>query len=80
MKRLAVLVLALCATLTTALAEGYERYYTNLPVEMPVPALAEIPDRSVLLTDFGAVGDGVTLNTAAIQKAIDTCAAAGGGQ
>lgn len=30
--------------------------------------------------DFGAVGDGATLNTAAIQAAIDACAAAGGGK
>lgn len=32
------------------------------------------------ITDFGAVGDGATVNTAAIQKALNTCSAAGGGE
>ena len=32
------------------------------------------------IKDFGAVGDGNTLNTAAIQRAIDTCFDNGGGQ
>ena len=31
------------------------------------------------ITEFGAVGDGVTLNTQAVQAAVDQCAAAGGG-
>lgn len=31
------------------------------------------------ITDFGAVGDGTTLNTAAIQAAVEACAAGGGG-
>jgi polygalacturonase len=32
-----------------------------------------------LITDHGAVGDGTTVNTKAIQSTIDACAAAGGG-
>jgi len=35
---------------------------------------------SYVVTDFGAVGDGKTLNTAAIQRAVDACADAGGGR
>ena len=32
------------------------------------------------IQSYGAVADGVTLNTAAIQAAIDACAAASGGR
>lgn len=43
------------------------------------PALPSIPERTFVLTDFGAVGDGKTLNTAAFERAIAAVNAAGGG-
>jgi len=38
-----------------------------------------IPDKTFNLKDFGAVGDGTTLNTDAIKKAMAAVDAAGGG-
>jgi len=44
------------------------------------PARPVIPDRVFKLADFGAVGDGHTLNTAAFHSAITEVAKAGGGR
>jgi polygalacturonase len=44
------------------------------------PALPVIPDRNFKLTDFGAVGDGAALNTAAFTRAIAAVKQAGGGR
>jgi polygalacturonase len=43
------------------------------------PPLPVIPTNTFLVTKFGAVGDGKTVSTAAIQKTIDAASAAGGG-
>ncbi len=42
-------------------------------------ASAAKPARRCVVTDFGAVGDGKTVNTKSIQSAIDKCALSGGG-
>jgi len=44
------------------------------------PALPVIPNRTFVLTDFGAVGDDQTLNTEAFKKAIAAVEQAGGGR
>jgi polygalacturonase len=43
------------------------------------PALPVIPTNTFPVTSYGAVGDGQTMNTAAIQKTIDVASKAGGG-
>src|SRR2546421_2402719 len=46
---------------------------------MPAIAAPKIPDKSFEITKYGAVGNGTTLNSQAIQKAIDATSAVGGG-
>src|SRR5437762_13731393 len=49
------------------------------PDDNMTAALPQIPDAKFNLTDFGAVGDGKTLNTDAFKSAIAAIAKAGGG-
>ncbi len=44
-----------------------------------LPAFLFCRQSQYRITDHGAVGDGTTLNTASIQRAIDSCSAHGGG-
>jgi polygalacturonase len=46
-----------------------------LPVVQPAP----VPARNFNIANFGAIGDGKTMNTQAIGKAIEACGKAGGG-
>ena len=60
-------------------AGDYARYYSNLPTSMAEPAAPQIPDNTVILSDFGAVPDGITLNTDAFAKAVKALEKLGGG-
>ena len=72
--RTIVLSLALSLALLCSCDKECKRLdslYEVLPFEMQKVALPDIPDRSVCLTDFGGVGDGVAFNTDAFARAID---------
>ncbi|MCH5306435.1 MAG: glycoside hydrolase family 28 protein [Prevotella sp.] len=85
MKKLFLTIMAVLAISLTAQAENpYKKYTEKLPKVM-AQAMSEvsapaIPDRQVKLTDFGAVGDGITLNTDAFARAIDVLSQQGGGR
>jgi polygalacturonase len=53
--------------------------YDGLEFSMPVVEEPVIPDNNVAITDFGAVGDGLALNTEAIAAAIEALTVKGGG-
>lgn len=54
-------------------------YYKNLPFEMENIKVPVFKKNEVRITEFGAVGDGVTLNTLAFEKAIKHITTKGGG-
>jgi len=53
-------------------------------IKLLVPALLFLPfnsyGRVINVSDYGALGDGKTVNTKTIQKAIDDCHESGGGK
>lgn len=57
----------------------YESLYEGIPFDMPVIDKPTFPNNQVSLADFGAVSDGVSLNTKAFADAIDYLSSKGGG-
>jgi len=53
--------------------------YRDIEFSMPQVIEPQIPNNSVSITDFGAVGDGIALNSDAFRKAIEAVSAKGGG-
>jgi len=71
----AIILTVGCVELNQKISPAEDTYrFENFSVQVPV-----IPDDSVSITDFGAVGDGQTLNTKAISDAIDNVTSKGGG-
>lgn len=55
-------------------------FYEGLQFDMREVPLPSIPDYEVSITEFGALGDGETLNTQAFERAIDHVTERGGGR
>ena len=60
MKRIALSLVAAMAVLALQAATKYSHYYQDLPCAVEEVQEVVIPDYTVTLTDFGAVGDGKT--------------------
>ena len=72
------MVLMVTLSITTW-ADNYGQLYQNLPIAVSQPQAPSIPSLTISVTDFGAIGDGVTDCTEAFAKAISHLTQLGGG-
>lgn len=83
MKKLIVTLIATLMMVSGFAADNssnpYKKYTDKLPFQMPEVSAPVIPAYTVNLKKFGAVGDGVTLNTKTFEKAIAALEKKGGG-
>jgi polygalacturonase len=85
MKNFKILLLVIFASTINATGVYGKKYeyahlYKDLAFDMPKVLRPVFPKRSVSVSDFGGVGDGVTLNTDAFAKAMKHLSAKGGGK
>jgi polygalacturonase len=72
LKRLVLvgLCIVLCSNTVFSKPDKYSHLYQKLPFAMKEVQSPQIPNLTMSVSDFGGVGDGVALNTAAFAKAI----------
>lgn len=78
-KKIFIGVAVVLSLFTSVKAQDYSSLYEGLPVAVKQVEPITFPDNKVMLSDFGAVGNGVTLCTEAFEKAISKLNKMGGG-
>lgn len=77
---IATLALGFPARVAAENMNDTDNIYNELPFQMNAVQLPVFPDYTRSITEFGAVADGITLNTEAFDKAIKAVAEKGGGK
>lgn len=75
-----VCLLAVTSSTTSLSAHKASGMTEGIPFEIKMPSRPAIGHNSVVITDFKAVGDGVTLNTEAFREAVEWLSSRGGGR
>ena len=79
-KKIMLMAAFVLVTITASAQTDYKKFCRDLPFGMPQVTAPSIPSNQVMLTAYGAVGDGETLCTEAFAKAIDSLSKKGGGR
>lgn len=76
-----IITVCIGATVNPSFAKKYPfaDYYKNLQFKMPKVLIPNFPSNVISVSDCGGIGDGMTLNTKAFEKAMETLSAKGGG-
>lgn len=74
-----ILILTQACNEKSGTNQSTDEIYKGIEFEMPKVIEPAFPDNVVSITDFGAVGDGQTLNSEPFSKAIEAVAKKGGG-
>lgn len=74
-----LLILVVFSSAASAVKYSYDYLYRNLPFSMPKIQAPLFPKLTVKITDFGGIGDGITMNTDAFNKAMKVLSFKGGG-
>ncbi|KAF0151884.1 MAG: exo-poly-alpha-D-galacturonosidase [Ignavibacteria bacterium] len=82
MKKIFIVYLLLLCSISLLAQKKYDfaKYFKNLPFKMEALTIPKFPNKTFNIKHYGAVGDGMTLNTESFTKAIEACSKAGGGK